>query len=161
MKKLKSARSSNAGFTIVEGLIGFLLIAIVSSSFIGGIVAMQKLRMNTDDDRILNKQINDIIESIRPNLKMYQLSYDNSKTNAERLDLGTLPMAWGNGLQVRASDCSSCPGRYGYVIQSYEGYYGIYLVTLRFSHKDWATKKGTTNPAEFGYVDYEFVVNVQ
>ncbi|MFM6929285.1 MAG: hypothetical protein ACKOX6_12535 [Bdellovibrio sp.] len=161
MTSFKKIIANNGGMSLVEALLGFALIAVVASSFTSGILAIKKMQSSTEGDQLLNKQVNDIIESIRPNLKMYQLSYDNSKPNSERLDLATLPMAWGNGLQMKASDCSSCPGRFGYVIQSYEGYYGVYLVTVRFSHRDWSTKKGTSNPADFGYHDYEFVVNVQ
>lgn len=156
----KALKLNNAGVTILESLLGLALIGIVMSSFVGGIVSMNKVRGEADGSRILNKQINDIIEGIRPNLKLYQLSYDSSKNSSERLDLKNLPMAWGNGVQAKASECKDCPGRYGYMIQSYDGYYGLYLVTVRFSHKEWSTKKNPTI-SEYGFVDYEFVVNVQ
>ncbi len=41
------------------------------------------------------KQINDIIENIRPNVRMYQINYfptDEARNNALALD--KLPMAW-------------------------------------------------------------------
>ena len=160
MKSKLNCLANQKGFSIIETLVGLALIGIVMATFIGGLSALQDMKGNADELRLLNREVNDIIESIRPNLKSYQISYDESKSNAERLAVGSLPMAWGNGVKSTAEKCPNCPGRFGYVIQSYEGYFGLYLVTVRFSHKKWA---GMDNPTvdQYGFVDYEFVVNVQ
>lgn len=160
MIQTKKLVLNNSGFSILESMVGLALLFIVMMAFISGMNSMKKLRGDTKGDQILNKQVNDIIENIRPNLKMYQLSYDGTKTSSERLAPDQLPMAWGNGFQSKAEDCPNCPGRFGYVIQSYDGFYGLYLVTIRFSHRDWSTVDKPT-VANYGYVDYEFVVNVQ
>lgn len=157
--------SNQKGMSILEVLLGLAMITLVGSFFISGILSMKKVAMDSGTKNSLYKQINDVIENIRPNVRMYQINYfttDKERENA--LSPGDLPMAWGNGMMSTAKDCPGCPGRYGFVIQAYPGMKGLYLVTVRLTHRDWAQgdKAAAAGDAKsYGYVDYQFVVNSQ
>ncbi|GEM_PF-929922 len=161
---MRSLRKNQQGFSILESLLGLAMITLVGSFFISGTLSMRKVAKESGTKNSLYKQINDIIENVRPNVRMYQINFvqtEQEKNNMLALD--ALPMAWGNGMLVTKDKCKDCPGRYGFVIQAYPGMRGLYLVTVRVSHKDWAqdTSKQKINPKDFGFVDYEFVVNSQ
>lgn len=155
--------TNNKGLALLEVLLGFAMIALVGSFFVSGIVGLRKVAKDSGTKNSIYKQINDVIESVRPNVKMYQVNYFNSDEERERaLAVTKLPMAWGNGVIADAKDCSACPGRYGFVIQAYPNMKGLYLVTLRMTHKDWETieEKGS-GQKKTNFVDYQFVVNSQ
>lgn len=158
---------NNKGLTIIESLLGLAMITIVGSFFISGMLGMKKVAKDSGTKNSLYKQINDVIENIRPNVRMYQINYATSDEERDKaLQVDKLPMAWGNGTLSTAEQCPGCPGRYGYVIQAYPNMKGLYLVTVRMSHKDWATgaptAEGTpTAVGAYGYMDYQFVVNAQ
>lgn len=158
---------TNKGFSILEAMLGLAMLTLVGSFFISGITGMRKVAKDSGTKNSLYKQINDVIENIRPNVRMYQITYGTSDEERDRLlAVDKLPMAWGNGSLSTAEKCPSCPGRYGYVIQAYPSIKGLYIVTVRMSHKDWAqgqeTQDGTpTAVGSYGYLDYQFVVNAQ
>ncbi|HEX7673085.1 MAG TPA: hypothetical protein VF412_02885 [Bdellovibrio sp.] len=163
MKQLKNKN----GLSILEALLGLAMLTLVGSFFISGMMGMKKVAKDSGTKNSLYKQINDVIENIRPNVRMYQINYAGTDEERDRaLAVDKLPMAWGNGTISTAKECPGCPGRYGYVIQAYPNMKGLYLVTVRMSHKDWAqgmpTAEGTpTSVGTFGYLDYQFVVNAQ
>ncbi|MEK2646138.1 hypothetical protein [Bdellovibrio sp. BCCA] len=164
MKKT-SLLKNNKGISIIESLLGLAMITLVGSFFISGVLGMKKIAKDSGTKNSVYKQINDVIENIRPNVRMYQINYvqtDEERNNALALD--KLPMAWGNGKLEPKETCPGCPGRYGFVIQAYPGIKGLYLVTVRLSHKDWegsSDSKGGKGESSFGFVDYQFVVNSQ
>lgn len=151
------------GLSILEVLIGFAMIALVGSFFVSGMVGLRKVAKDSGTKNSIYKQINDVIESIRPNVKMYQVNYLSSDQEREQaLAIEKLPMAWGNGVIADKKDCSACPGRYGFVIQAYPNMKGLYLVTLRMTHKDWVTEEENgSGKSVANFVDYQFVVNAQ
>lgn len=158
MKQVKNQK----GFSIVEALLGLAMIGLVGSFFISGFLSMKKLSVQSGTKNALYKQINDVIENVRPNIRMYQVNYSSDENEKDKaLALNNLPMAWGNGFISTAKKCGSCPGRFGYIIQSYPGMKGLYLVTIRMSHKDWAQTTDVTDPSQYGFYDYQFVVNAQ
>lgn len=65
-----------------------------------------------------------------------------------------MTMAWDVGVQTPVDQCPNCAGRYGFVIQPFEGtgLQGLYLVTLRMTHTSWVGEK---------YRDYQFVVTTK
>ncbi len=158
---------NNKGFSILEAMLGLAMLTLVGSFFISGMMGMRKVAKDSGTKNSLYKQINDVIENIRPNVRMYQINYGTSDEERDRaLAVDKLPMAWGNGTLSTAAVCPSCPGRYGFVIQAYPNLKGLYLVTVRMSHKDWAqgqqTEEGKpTAVGGYGYLDYQFVVNAQ
>lgn len=157
--------SNQKGMSILEVLLGLAMITLVGSFFISGILSMKKVAMDSGTKNSLYKQINDVIENIRPNVRMYQINYFTSDKERENaLNPGDLPMAWGNGMMSTAKECPGCPGRYGFVIQAYPGMKGLYLVTVRLTHRDWAQGEKAASAGDaksYGYVDYQFVVNSQ
>lgn len=160
---MKQILRNQKGLSILEVLIGFAMIALVGSFFVSGMVGLRKVAKDSGTKNSIYKQINDVIESIRPNVKMYQVNYFTSDEERERaLAVDKLPMAWGNGVIADKKDCAACPGRYGFVIQAYPNMRGLYLVTLRMTHKDWMTDDSNgAGKAVANFVDYQFVVNAQ
>lgn len=151
--------SNQKGFSIVEGIAALALITVVGFSFISGVLSLKKISADTGTKNSLYKQINDVIENIRPNVRMYQINFISTDDEREKaLDIKKLPMAWGNGFVSTAKQCENCPGRFGFVIQAYPGMKGLYLVTLRMTHKDWAEEQ---KEGDYGFMDYQFVVNSQ
>lgn len=161
---MKNLARNQQGMSILEVLLGLAMITLVGSFFISGILSMKKVATDSGTKNSLYKQINDVIENIRPNVRMYQINYfTTDREREEALNPEKLPMAWGNGMMSTKEQCPGCPGRYGFVIQAYPGMKGLYLVTVRLTHKDWAqsVEGGTKAGPGYGYVDYQFVVNAQ
>ena len=149
----------SSGFSLIENLLAIAVVSVVSVGLMGGMIALQKMSTQTHLLTSREKQINDIADNIRVSLETYQINYANqiSVTDGSNpdvkdlLDLAKLPLAWDNGVSMTAEECTTCAGRYGFVVQPYQSFPGLYLVTMRMTHKTW------TEP----YRDYVFVVSVK
>lgn len=145
---------NNRGVTFIEAIVGFALVGVVSLIFVGGMVYLR----NTTKDTVLmstaDKQIIDIAENIKSGVENYQINFNYDAPVEDLLEIKKLPMAWGNGMTSLKEDCDGCPGTYGYLIQPFESYRGLYKVTLRMTHVSW-TAKGEP------YRDYIFVVSAR
>ena len=142
------------GFSIVEVLISMAVIAIFSFAMYGALsqLQMQKSRVDMKGSEMI--QLNDIIESIRGSLDDYEITFDGSdETREKMLEVSKLPMAWDKGRTSTAEACPQCTGRYGFVIQPYSIYKGLYIFTIRFTNTTW-----NGNPA---YKDYQFIVTLK
>lgn len=128
------------GQTIVEALVGFGLIAIVGFAFVGGMVSLRNTTRSTVVLSSSEKQISDIAENIKAGVENYQVNFNYDKSASSLLKPDDLPMAWDNGIVALRSECPECAGTYGYTIQPYEEYRGLYKVTLRMTHKSWIEK---------------------
>lgn len=142
------------GQTIVEALIGLGLISMVGLTFVGGMVSLRNTTKNTLVMSSTDKQVNDIAENIKSGVENYQVNFNSEKSVSEILNPDSLPMAWDNGKVALRSECKTCAGTYGYVIQPYPEYRGLYKVTLRVTHKSWI-EKGEA------FKDYHFVVSAK
>lgn len=142
---------SQQGFSLVETLVAVALVALVGFSLVVGVHQFRILVAKSQLTQAVDRQIMDIVENIRPNINLYQIDY--TLTEAERmaaLNLDRLPMAWDVGILARVADCTVCAGRYGYVIQPYPVYPGLYLLTVRLTHRSWES-----------YRDYTFLVTAK
>jgi type II secretory pathway pseudopilin PulG len=154
MKKLIQSIQSNRGQTIVEALVGFALIGIVGMAFVGGLVSLRNTTKNTMVMSSSEKQISDIAENIKSGVENYQINFNYDASIGETLEVAKLPMAWDNGIIAQRSECQECAGTFGYTIQPYESFRGLYKVTLRMTHTSWAAKGEP-------FRDYIFVVSAK
>lgn len=139
------------GFSLVEAMVAIGLVSLVGFSLAVGIHQFRTLVAKSQVSQVVDRQINDIVENIRPNINLYQIDYSISET--ERLDalaIEKLPMAWDVGVMATAKSCPSCPGRYGYIIQPFSGLPGLYMLTVRMTHRSWEA-----------FRDYTFVVTAK
>lgn len=120
------------GFTLIEVLVALTMILTVGSLFSLGFLNYQKIHLKTKTSSNVMKQINNLVESIRPNLQAYQINFDPGT----QLSADSLPMAWNKDYIGKASDCPDCPGRMGYTIQP-TTQSGLYLVNVMVTHKEW------------------------
>ncbi|WP_374033230.1 hypothetical protein ACES2I_10430 [Bdellovibrio bacteriovorus] len=151
---MRNVIRNQKGQTIVEAIVGFGLITMVGLTFVGGMVSLRNTTKNTLLLSSTDKQVNDIAENIKSGVENYQINYDSDRSVSELLNPDTLPMAWDNGKVALRKDCSTCAGTYGYVIQPYPEFRGLYKVTLRVTHKSWI-EKGEA------FKDYHFVVSAK
>lgn len=150
----KHTLNNQKGQTIVEAIVGFGLITLVGLTFVGGMVTLRNTTKSTILLSATDKQVNDIAENIKAGVENYQINYDSERSVSELLNPATLPMAWDNGKVALRKDCDTCPGTYGYVIQPYPEYRGLYKVTLRVTHRSWIDKGEA-------FKDYHFVVSAK
>lgn len=148
------------GFTLVENLIALAIVGVVSIGLFGGMVVMQKLATTSRMMSASDKQISDIADSVRVALESHQIDFGRSvKSSAEQnidsinrsLDVDKLPMYWDTGMTGTKEDCPNCQGRYGFIIQPFEQFPGLYVVTLRVTHESWMEP----------YKEYQFVVSAR
>lgn len=131
--KLKSS-----GFSIIEVLVSVGILGIITTVFVGGLSQFRDISRQTDLLSSSDKQINDIAENIRANFHYYQVNFDYTATTMNSLlAVNSLPMAWDVGISVPAAQCTSCKGRYGFIIQPVDAFRGLFTVRLRFTHQDW------------------------
>lgn len=145
---------NNRGQTIVESIIGFALISIVGFAFVGGMVSLRNTTRNTVVMSASEKQISEIAENIKAGVENYQINFKFDEGTSDVLAPDNLPMAWDNGIVSLRSDCPQCAGTYGYTIQPYEEYRGLYKLTLRMTHRAW-------QQAGEEYRDYFFVMSAK
>ncbi|MFN7729884.1 MAG: hypothetical protein ACK5P7_12070 [Bdellovibrio sp.] len=148
----KKLLSSQAGFSFVETLIALGVSLIVMSGLVIGTYFIRKMSNTVQIRSTEEKQITQIIENIRSSVEKYQITYDDTEDARNKLlDIAVLPMAW-NATTVTSKDlCKDCPGRFGFVIQPFQGMRGLYVVTVRLTHTDWAEVSK----------DFQFVVSVR
>lgn len=138
------------GHTLIELLIGFAILTIVSMAFMQGISSIANMKETADTSMSVEKQINNIIENIRVNARLYQVAFTrDTLTRQAMLADKNLPIAWSSKLISDSETCPACPGRAGYVIQPLDGVPGLYIVTVRLTHTAWGGQAR----------EYQFVVN--
>ena len=107
------------GFTVIEVLIalviGFITIYATTSylSYMAGLNAKMKLR------RVTGNTIHSYAESMRFNMSLYQVTFDNSLTKeAEMLDPAKLPLGISRNNVVPRAECAlkGCQAHFGYII---------------------------------------------
>lgn len=159
MRTFQSLVNNQKGQTIVESLVGLGLISVIGLAFSGGMVALRNATKTSVVMSSTERQINDIAENIKAGVENYQVNYNfdtaGTTTNLDKaLDYQNLPMAWDNEITTSRDNCPKCAGTYGYIIQPLEAYRGLFQVTLRLTHKDWAAHGEK-------YRDYTFVVSAK
>lgn len=110
---------SNRGFTMIELLASVAIGIIVSYStyyyisYIAGMTSQLKL------SRVANDNVQAIVESIRFNLSMYQVTFEtNVKKEDALLTADKLPYGISNGNLIPREQCAKdgCQAYFGYVI---------------------------------------------
>ncbi len=143
---------NNRGLSIIEVLMTLGIIVIFGGVISGGLSHLFTQKSRLDSSNSESAQVNQIIENIRGSTADYEITYDYTDQGRENaLAVENLPMAWDVGVHTKAANCENCLGRYGFVIQQYQGLRGLYLVTLRMTYKKWSVD----------YKDYQFVVTLK
>lgn len=148
MKKLSHVIANNKGFGILETIIGVGIIVVFASIYSGGLIQFKKQAERAININVADKEVLAVIENVRQDLGSQKLNFMTGASGiAKELDPTKLPYAWSKFGVVKAADCTTCAGRYGYTIQPVTGFSGLYIVTIRMTHSDW--------PA---YKDFKFVI---
>ncbi|MEK2690514.1 type IV pilus modification PilV family protein [Bdellovibrio sp. GT3] len=141
------------GQTIVEALVALGLISVIGLTFAGGMVSLRNTSKASLMASATDRQVSDIAENIKAGVQDYQVNFNYDQTKIDDfLPPENLPMLWDVGMVAERGNCDKCRGSYGYIIQPYEIYRGLYLVTLRMTHSSWAPEK---------FRDYTFVVSAK
>ncbi|WP_413587404.1 type IV pilus modification PilV family protein [Bdellovibrio sp. HCB274] len=149
----KTNIQNNHGQTIIEALVALGLISVIGLTFAGGMSNLYKTSQASLMAGSTDRQVNDIAENIKAGVQDYQVNFNYDQTKIDDfLPPDNLPMLWDVGRVAERGNCDTCQGSYGYIIQPYELYRGLYLVTLRMTHKSWKSEK---------FRDYTFVVSAK
>ncbi|QLY26993.1 hypothetical protein [Bdellovibrio sp. KM01] len=149
----KSFLQQSKGQSIVEALVALGLISVIGLAFTGGLVQLRNTSKSSLLASATDRQVSDISENIKAGVQDYQVNFDYDPSQIDTyLALNNLPMQWDVGRVAAKGQCDTCQGTYGYLIQPYEKYRGLYLVTLRMTHKSWLPEK---------FRDYTFVVSAK
>lgn len=155
--------SNNKGFTIMEAIVGIGLLGIVMVTGTQGYDYIKSSQAKMTTMNTTENRVSEIIQTVKANISQQIISFPASVSTSggsssesgdalvnsyiESVLGSNLPMAWSLTNDSKAADCTACPGRYGYVITAVPGYGGLYLISIRFTHKDW----GDT-PKNFSFV---------
>ncbi|MBO9667801.1 MAG: hypothetical protein J7501_13440 [Bdellovibrio sp.] len=146
---------NSKGQTIIDSLVALGLISIVGLTFAGGMGALRNISKASLLTSTTDRQVSDISENIKAGVQNYQVNFNVNQAAADDyLKVENLPMSWDIGIVTKKGECDTCKGTYGYIIQPYEQFRGLYLVTLRMTYEDW--KKNNE-----AYRDYKFVVSAK
>lgn len=152
MRKPHKLLSSQRGFTIVEALIGFVILGTACFSFILGVVSLRDVVKKTNVTSTYDKQINEICSNIKAGVENYQIDFNFDNSNGDDpLPVESLPMAWDMDVVSTKEKCPWCQGSFGYSIRPLETMRGLYSVNVRFTHKKWGDFRR----------DFSFVVSVK
>lgn len=135
----------NRGFTLIESLIGIGLLTILILMSITSIQQVKRLSQSVNTSESSDKQILQIIENVRSNMSSFKSTYDYySEDSANNLlTFDKLAMAWDDKTNTTVALCPTCKGRYGYVLQPYEQFRGLSILTLKISHQNWGSESKT------------------
>ncbi len=130
------------GFTIIESLVALALLAIVISISYSSIQQVRNLSAQVSSGESSEKQVLQIIENVRSNMNIYKANYEYYTNESADLLLATekLSMAWDKNMDTEVKNCPACKGRYGYVLQPYEKYRGLYVLTLKITNETWGSR---------------------
>ncbi|UYL08356.1 prepilin-type N-terminal cleavage/methylation domain-containing protein [Bdellovibrio sp. SKB1291214] len=110
---------NNRGYTMVEILAATVITAIVSYSTYSYISYLARVSFQLKLSRVANDNVQAIVESIRFNLSLYQVSFNQSISKEEAvLKADALPWGLSKGEMIPRSDCATkgCQAYFGYVI---------------------------------------------
>lgn len=131
--------NSNRGFTIIESLVGMSLLGILLAISITSVQQVRKISETVTTSESSDKQILQIIENVRSNMNSFKATYDyyDEAIADGLLEDNKLAMAWDGNIDTTKDQCPTCRGRYGYVLQPYEKYRGLFILTLKINHQTW------------------------
>lgn len=107
------------GFTLVEVLVT-AVIGVVTAGVVASYISyLARLNQELKIRRISGNIVHSVAESIRFNLSLYQVSFDNSlEKEKEMLLPANLPLGISNSVLVQRSECATvgCQAYLGYMI---------------------------------------------
>ncbi len=147
------------GTSLIEVIFATAALTIISYGVLTSLDHFSNQVVYSKSVQARDKQLAALVETLRANSGLYQISYDaNATTIAGLLDpLNTssvlhpsnLPLAWNMNKIDTVIGCPSCPGRLGYVIYPMQGFPGLFKMVIRVK-----------NEVLFkGHLDYEFIVS--
>jgi hypothetical protein len=139
---------NNSGSSFIDALIAVAILVIFSAIYSGGLIQFKKHAERAVNINVADKEVLAVIESVRLDLGSQKLNFvEGASGIALELDPAKLPYAWSKFGTVKAADCPTCIGKYGYTIQPVTGFSGLFVTTIRMTHKDWPT-----------YKDFKFII---
>jgi prepilin-type N-terminal cleavage/methylation domain-containing protein len=133
-------KNARAGSSLIEVMVAAAILGITSAFTMTALDDISKARKLSLGIQGRHDIAFSLVENIRDNVGMFQISYEGNKSTTGSPDVmlteDKLPYAWSNAGIMSAADCPQCPGRYGYLIQPMDGFRGLYIVTLRMTNKE-------------------------
>lgn len=147
---MKIQKNNRQGFSFIEVMVGLAMITIVGSSTAYLLVKFKQSVNQVIVKSTKNAEFSNLIDTIRQNIDTMQIHYDSSSMMAiSKLTKDNMPWAFDKDMIYPVADCSSCPGRFGYIIQPSKTIRSLYDVTLRVYHTSLGEK----------FLDYNFMVS--
>ncbi len=130
------------GVTIIESLVALALLTIIMLISYSSIQQVKKISAQVSTAESSEKQVLQIIENVRSNMNTFKANYEyyTDEKAEELLAENKLAMAWDKNILTTVDKCLDCKGRYGYVLQPYEKYRGLFVLTLKITHKNWGAR---------------------
>lgn len=122
---------NNKGFTLLEILIALVIGSITAACIASYITFLSRLHNQMKLRRASGDAIHAMAESIRFNLSLFQVSFDNSLSKEkEMLDPANLPLAVSKNTLVQRTECTKvpCQAYVGYIIIPSEIIRNVYEV---------------------------------
>jgi PIN domain nuclease of toxin-antitoxin system len=126
--------NNNRGYTMIEILAALVVAMIVSYSTFSYISYMAKMTSQIKLARISNDNVQAIVESIRFNLSLYQVSFETDLTKEDALlKANALPYGLSNGTMIPRAQCATnpCQAYFGFVIVPSLFVKNLYQVDLK------------------------------
>ncbi|WP_413578425.1 prepilin-type N-terminal cleavage/methylation domain-containing protein [Bdellovibrio sp. HCB290] len=126
--------NNNRGYSMIELLAAIVVGTLVSYATYSYITYISNLSAQLRLTRSSNDNVQAIVESIRFNLSLYQVSFEtNIKKEEELLKRDALPYGLSNGTMIPKSECgrNPCQAFFGYVIVPSLFVRNLYQVDLR------------------------------
>ncbi len=128
------------GFTIIEPILALSILIIMSLISYSSINQVNGLSKRVSISESSEKTVLQIIENVRTNMTSFKSSgtYYTDASALALLDDANLVMAWDINKNMKKDSCLNCKGRYGFVMQPYEEFRGLYILTIKFNHEIWS-----------------------
>ncbi|MCK6598937.1 MAG: type II secretion system GspH family protein [Bdellovibrionaceae bacterium] len=147
---MRVKKNTRHGFSIIEVLLGLVIITIVGSSSAYLLVKSKQSVNQVIVKSTKNTEFSNLIDTIRQNIDIMQIHYDSSSSMAiSKLTKENMPWAFDKYMIYPVSDCLNCSGRFGYIIQPSKTIRSLYDVKLRIYHESLGDQ----------FLEYSFIVS--
>ena len=135
------------GFTIIEVLVTAVIGVITAGAIASYISYLAKMNHQLKIRRISGNIVHSLSESVRFNLSLFQVTFDNSPEKAKAMLLpANLPLGISNSTLVSRTDCAKygCQAYLGYIIVPSDTVRNLYQVKFLATSTDagalWQTE---------------------
>ena len=136
-------KNNEKGFSLLEVIVAMAIVMGTSFAVMKGFDSLNVLKSISNEKSSIESILMSQLDEIRSNIVNEKIDFKADaflSLNTFETVNTSLVMRWNQNGIYKASDCTQCKGRIGYVIEPYKVgtlvFRGLFLVTIRVTHSE-------------------------